>query len=342
MNSPSPKRRSFLCGLLAITSISASISFADKKKDQGPIHTDPAKVEDKDFAIQGEYVGTAGGEKWGVQVIAQGDGAFAFVAYPGGLPGGGWSGDKDQRLNGTGKWEGEKQVILTSDPDNGSKGVIEDGWLKLYVGDAKEPFGELKRLQRESPTLGKKAPEGAIILFDGKNADAWTGKAKELMDGNLLVQGVTSKERFQDFHLHMEFRTPYKPKARGQGRGNSGFYAQGRYEVQILDSFGLEGEQNECGGIYSVGKPLVNMCYPPLSWQTYDVDFKAARYDADGKKTSDARLTVRHNGTVIHKDIVADHATTASPMQEGPEPGPIFFQDHGNPVRFRNVWLVKK
>ena len=140
--------------------------------------------------------------------------------------------------------------------------------------------------------------------------------------------------------MHLEFRTPYKPTARGQGRGNSGFYAQGRYEVQILDSFGLEGADNECGGVYSVGSPKVNMCFPPLSWQTYDVDFKAARYDAEGKKTKDAIMTVRHNGVVIHQDLVADHSTTASPLKEGPEPGPINLQDHGNPVRFRNIWVT--
>src|SRR5690606_10766687 len=131
---------------------------------------------------------------------------------------------------------------------------------------------------------------------------------------------------FGDHKIHIEFLLPYKPEARGQGRGNSGIYLQGRYEVQMLDSFGLEGRDNECGGIYSVAKPKVNMCLPPLVWQTYDIDFTAARYDAEGKKTANARITVHHNGVLIHDDIELPHATTASRLKEGPEDGPIYLQ----------------
>jgi hypothetical protein len=131
------------------------------------------------------------------------------------------------------------------------------------------------------------------------------------------------------------------PAGKDQGRGNSGVYLQGRYEVQILDSFGLAGEHNECGGIYSVKAPDVNMCYPPLAWQTYDIDFTAAEF-ADGKKVKDARMTVKHNGVVIHENVAVPKATTAAILGEGPEPGPIYLQDHGNPVRFRNVWVVEK
>ena len=132
------------------------------------------------------------------------------------------------------------------------------------------------------------------------------------------------------------------PEARGQERGNSGTYLQGRYEVQILDSFGLEPRDNECGGIYSVGPPRLDMCYPPLAWQTYDIEFTAAKFDAAGKKTADARMTVRHNGVLIHDGRAVDHATTASIEGESPSPGPVYVQDHGCPVRFRNVWLVKR
>ena len=132
------------------------------------------------------------------------------------------------------------------------------------------------------------------------------------------------------------------PNERGQGRANSGFYSQGRYEVQILDSFGLTGENNECGGIYSIKKPDVNMCFPPLTWQTYDVDFTAAKYDASGKKTADARITVKQNGVVIHDNVALPKATPAAPVAEGPEPGPIYLQDHGNPIRFRNIWVEEK
>ncbi|MBW3600671.1 MAG: DUF1080 domain-containing protein, partial [Planctomycetes bacterium] len=138
-------------------------------------------------------------------------------------------------------------------------------------------------------------------------------------------------------------RLPYQPQDRGQARGNSGVYLQGRYEVQMLDSFGLEGKQNECGGLYSVKDPDVNMCYPPLEWQTYDIDFTAARYDEEGKLTADPRVTVRHNGVVIHDDVElpGERNTTAAPVKPGPEGGPVYLQDHGNPVRYRNIWVAE-
>ena len=131
------------------------------------------------------------------------------------------------------------------------------------------------------------------------------------------------------------------PKERGQDRANSGFYAQGRYEVQVLDSFGLEGEWNECGGIYKIAKPDVNMCFPPGAWQTYDVDFTAAVFE-DGKKVQNARITVRHNGVAIHSDRELPNVTAAKILDESPEPGPIYLQDHDNPVLYRNIWVVER
>ena len=132
------------------------------------------------------------------------------------------------------------------------------------------------------------------------------------------------------------------PTAKGQARGNSGIYLQGRWEVQMLDSFGLTGEQNECGGVYSVARPDINMCLSPLSWQTYDIELTSAKYDSSGELKSKARMTVWHNGIKIHDDLeLPNRKTTAAPVNVGPDPGPIYFQNHGNPVRYRNIWLVE-
>ncbi|MFM8217895.1 MAG: DUF1080 domain-containing protein, partial [Planctomycetaceae bacterium] len=158
----------------------------------------------------------------------------------------------------------------------------------------------------------------------------------------LLEQGATSVETFQDFTIHLEFRLPYMPAARGQVRGNSGLYYQGRYETQVLDSFGLEGKDNECGGLYSIRQPDLNMCLPPLVWQTYDADFTAARYDDAGKKLANAKITVKLNGVVVHEEVELPRITTAAPNQESPNPGPIYLQDHGNPIRYRNIWVLPR
>jgi hypothetical protein len=134
---------------------------------------------------------------------------------------------------------------------------------------------------------------------------------------------------------------PFKPLGRGQDRGNSGVYMQDRYEVQVLDSFGLKGEDNECGGIYSQAKPLVNMCYPPLTWQTYDIDFVAAKHDANGKKVKNAVLTMKHNGVLIHDQLELKGPTGGGRKEDG-TPGSIQLQGHGNPVFYRNIWIVPK
>jgi hypothetical protein len=303
----------------------------------GPTYTDPEKA-DADFAYQGEYVGTVksdnGDVQIGVQVIARGKGKFDAVGYHGGLPGAGWDG-KDKKHAKSELKDGT--LVITN--DDGIEARVKDGMLKITAGG--NEIGVLKKTERKSPTLGAKAPDGAVILFDGKNADAFEGGKVE--DGQ-LAQGSTSKQKFGSHTVHIEFRLPYQPEDSGQGRGNSGIYLQGRYEVQMLDSFGLEGEQNECGGIYSVAKPSVNMCLPPLSWQTYDIDYTAGEYDADGKVKKNPRITVKHNGVTIHDNVElpGERNTTAAPVAAGKEPGPVYLQNHGNPVRYRNIWVVEK
>lgn len=297
--------RSICAALLAIVAVASPILA------KGPAYATPeeAKTNEPGFVVQGEYVA----DGVGVQVIDRSEGKFVAVKYTGGLPGAGWNGKDKTTL------EGDQAAI--------------DGVIK-----------GLKKIERQSPTLGAKAPEGAVVLFDGTESSLkshWKDGARMTDDG-LLTEGVTSTDTFGNFHMHFEFRLPYMAHDQGQARGNSGCYLQGRYEVQLLDSFGLEGLDNECGGIYKAARPNVNMCLPPLTWQTYDIDFTAPKFDADGKKVENARATVRHNGVVIHDNLELPAGTPGGVGGEAPEPGPLFLQNHGDPVRYRNIWVVRK
>jgi hypothetical protein len=194
-------------------------------------------------------------------------------------------------------------------------------------------------------------PAGAVVLFDGKSLDQWVSRndpkkpaAWTLVEGGAMqVQGgdIVTKEQFGgSFKLHVEFRVPYMPKATGQARGNSGVYLQGRYEVQVLDSYGLDSKDNDCGGIYGVAKPLVNVCKAPTVWQSYDIEFHSPKF-ADGKKAEPAWVTVLHNGTKIHDNVkITKDNTTAGLGGDPSTRGPILLQDHGNPIQYRNIWLV--
>jgi len=154
---------------------------------------------------------------------------------------------------------------------------------------------------------------------------------------------IMTQRDFKDFMLHAEFKTPVLPEnIKGQGRGNSGIYIQQRYEIQILDSFGLEPKNNECASIYTFKAPDQNVCAKPGEWQSYDILFRAARYDEkDGKpvKVKNARITVFHNGVLVHNDVEVPNKTGAG-QPEGPQPRPILLQDHDNAVSFRNLWIV--
>lgn len=303
---------------------------------EGPAVTDASKA-DRDFAVQGEYEGEmlAEGKKVpvGVQVIALGDGNFDGVVFIGGLPGAGWK-RGDVSKSGKGKWDGD---VVRFSSDHGS-GEWKDGKITMKDDEGNDK-GIAKKVERKSPTLGAKPPEGAVVLFDGSNVDEFPGA--KMTDDGLLLAGANSKREFTDFTLHIEFRTPYMPAARGQGRGNSGVYLQNRYEIQVLDSFGLSGENNECGGLYSLKAPAVNMCLPPLAWQTYDIDFTAAKFDGD-TKTKNARATIKHNGVVIYDDMELPGITPGGAASEKPGRGPFQLQWHGNPVHFRNIWVVEK
>jgi hypothetical protein len=318
-----------LAASLAVLTLDAAT--AQKKDSKAKMAFTDATQAGPDFAVQGEYEGEVAGQgKLGAQVVAQGDGRFAAQLLPGGLPGAGWNG-KD-KLEGTGQTEGGKTLLGGTN----WKAEIANGKL---TGQTDGRSFVLTQVLRKSPTLGARPPEGAVVLFNGSTADEWVNG--KLVEGNLLHMGTTSKRTFRDFQLHLEFRLSFMPWARGQGRSNSGVYLQGRHEVQILDSFGLKGLNNECGGLYAQTAPSVNLCFPPLSWQTYDIDYKGARYDATGKKTANAVVSVRHNGVLIH-DKMEFKGTTQGGQKEEDKPGPIFLQNHGgDPVYFRNIWVVE-
>lgn len=322
----------FVLFSIAVAMVSTSFAHAA----EGEAFTDADKAG-PDIAVQGEYKGeiSLDGKKHpsGIQVIARGDGKFDAVLFVGGLPGDGWK-RGDRKEAGTAKTE---NGVTTLTLPAGS-GAFENGKLtiKNSGGDA---IGSFEKVERKSPTLGAKPPEGAVVLFDGSSVDEFPGA--KMTEDKLLLAGAMSKREFTDFTLHIEFRTPYMPKASGQGRGNSGVYLQNRYEIQVLDSFGLEGKNNECGGLYSLKEPAVNMCLPPLAWQTYDIDFTAARFEGD-KKVKNARATIRHNGAVIYDDMELPGITPGGASTEAPGRGPFQLQWHGNPVTYRNIWVVEK
>lgn len=339
---------------------------AGQKKQAKEVWTDakdPTLPED--FKVQGEYVGTSDdGEKFklGCQVIALGDGHFQAVLMPGGLPGAGWDGKHKALLEGVRDGEtttfkpasGKRRYLADAPaefsatrkfPPHGHKdftATISGDTMSGKTADGKKSF-TLKKTLRKSTTLGKKAPQGALVLFDGTNMDEWKSARLDKANGILNTDGnnIYTKKNFNDYTVHLEFMLPYRPKARGQGRGNSGFYQVDHYEVQVLDSFGLDGLNNECGGVYSQKDPLVNMCLPPLAWQTYDIDFTNAVREND-KIVKKARLTVKLNGVLIHDDYELPRPNGGGRNEPEGTPGPLQLQGHGNPLQYRNVWIIEK
>ena len=290
--------------------------------DKTPVWTDPAnETIPASFALQGEDVGEIkGGGKLGAHVIALGGDDFQAVFYTGGLPGAGWDGENRSLLAGVLK---DDKVAFT--PADGNRKYLGKSAGEFSASQKYPPKGHqkftgeisgdtfsgksedgkafsLKKETRVSKSMGAKPPKSAIVLFDGTNQDAFNGGRLDEDTKFLNTDGrdIRTKEKFNNYKMHVEFMLPYRPDARGQGRGNSGFYQVDHYEVQILDSFGLEGVNNECGGVYKNASPIVNMCLPPLTWQTYDIEFTNAVVE-DGEKKSKARITLHHNGVLICK-----------------------------------------
>lgn len=329
--------------VLVMTGTAPEVGNGADPKDGKVVIREPDQAkENVDFQIQGEYTGklTIAGtvEDVGSQVIALGGGKFDVILYRSGLPGAGWDGET--KLNFKAEADGKTASVTGKDP-NGEPvtGTISADKMEMEGNDASL---QAEKIIRKSDTLGAKPPEGAVVLFDGSDADEWqNGKLVELSDGKFLDVGTKSKQKFGDAKIHLEFRLAFMPNARGQGRSNSGVYVQDRYECQVLDSFGLKGLDNECGGFYKQAAPSVNMCLPPMQWQTFDIEFTAAKFDESGNKTANARATVYHNGVKIHDDVEFTDAT-AGGQKEAPTPGPIQLQNHGDPVVYRNIWVLPK
>ena len=323
---------------VAVCLLAVLLSAVSAQDSKPFVSSDPLNVDD-DFAFQGEYAGLILPDRngpscvyrqVGIQVVALGNGKFDAVEFDFGLPGAGWN--RGERIKMSGTREGS---VLELKGEQLSARIENN--LLLLKSAAGNNLGSFPRIIRKSPTLGQAAPANAIVLFDGTSTDEfYNGR---MTDDGLLMEGADVKRTFSDFTLHVEFRLPYMPTQRGQKRGNSGVYLQSRYEIQVLDSFGLEGEFNECGALYRYQPPAINMCFPPLQWQTYDITLKSPKFDSEGQKVENARLTVRHNGVTVHNNFNVERKTGAG-QQESADPYPIRLQNHSDPVRFRNIWIV--
>lgn len=290
-----------------------------------------------DYNIRAEIIGQSGSTYKAIFII-NGDGMDEIRAD---VPG--------KTEKGGTKFAGQVNLGSKLGSDCTVNGLLNKG---VFTGSMKSSKGEgkfeLKRFLFEPPTRGKKAPEGAIaLMWDGMTQEdfenVWHVNPHWRVNANGIAQihhsNIVTKQAFGDAQYHVEFATPYMPNDRGQARGNSGVYILGKYEVQVLDSFGLPTKDNECGGIYKIATPLVNACLPPLEFQTYDITFHAARFDANGNKTSNATITVIHNGTMIHDNVELPTRTGGGIGGRESIEGPLLIQDHNDQPRFRNIWV---
>ena len=189
-----------------------------------------------------------------------------------------------------------------------------------------------------------------VVLFDGSGLDGWTSRWSKntpnwVIEGDIMTVGnedIVSNYEFGDAHIHVEWREPDMPDCVGQAKGNSGVYIHGCYEVQVLDSYGIkEPLNNDCSGLYSIFAPIQNACKPALEWQTYDIIFRAPRFNQYGEIAEDPKMTVLQNGIVVHNNITIPSVTPGGITDnKRVARGPLMLQDHGDKVSFRNVWVM--
>lgn len=308
----------------------------------------PGDPEDVKDDINGVYTGTfvpanqtnVPATPTQVKVVAWGPNEYRAVVE---LP----DGDKTRRVEVPLRKGNDGKI--TADGNAGGAnwtGNLENGKLTLAGG------GDftVNREAKSSPTQGLKAPANAIVLLSNEPGkypvlDEWReGTWKPISDGSMQTNATGdqhTKREFGDIVLHLEYKPPVKPEARDQERGNSGVYFQDRYEMQVLDSFGWPAADNQSGGIYHVAVPKVNAALPPTEWQTYDIAFRAPRFNADGSVKIPATVTAYLNGVLIH-DNVAIPGPTGGGAPGNVAKGVLRLQDHNNPVRFRNIWVVER
>ena len=310
--------------------------------------------------VQGLYEGTgkdtAGQFRIEARVVAQGNGNYNIFLRQIRDEG------KITRVELTGKTADNAMTVAGKSADGAWKGTYAAGVIRGECG----PNGtfEVRRVERKSPTLGKAPPAGAVVLLDGKDfsklvrangADIHPTEKEIGADGSIQIPkgGMNSRQSFRgSLDEHVEFLIPFMPSAHGQGCGNSGVFLPNGDEIQVLDSFGEPTYRGGgCGGVYAYedpdvmetieslkGKPECKFTLasaPPLQWQTYDIEYRVET--KDGKPVGKPHVTVYHNGIKIH-----ENCEIRSPSPGESPKGRLHFQDHGNPVRFRNIWVVPK
>lgn len=222
-----------------------------------------------------------------------------------------------------------------------ARGQIRDGRLTgIISGDLGNGAFDTKRFHKTSPSEGARPPANGLLLFDGKDTSAFKDfNWKLTADGAMQAQqaNLNTRDRFSNYRLHLEFRTPFLPRELGQGRGNSGVFLQSIYEVQVLDSFGIYPLQSgDCGGLYGVKEPRGNACLPPGRWQTYDITYREVKEKGRVYPT----VTLIHNGVVVIDRVrIPESMIGKGPGGGNPDGGFLLLQYHNNPVQFRNIWV---
>lgn len=313
--------------------------------------TSTLAASQKEIELQGNFEGTStgpGGETMPItaQIVALGKGKHVAKVHVG---------DVVVPIEGQTKGKVEDGLCLYEQTidfgaDHGGvfkiNGKVED---RVFSGTGVGTDGtyhfSLNRVEKGSPTLGQAPPAGAIVLQDGSSMDAWVIRPywQHLGDGSMGMRSssIMTKDEFGSAQYHIEFKTPLMPEETpgSQGRGNSGVYVMGRYEVQVLDSFSDEPRDNRCGGIYKKAVPIAAPCLPPEEWQTYDITFHAPEFDGNGTKTKNATITAKLNGVTIHNNVELDGATPGGVSQEEAARGVLMLQDHHDNVNYRNIWV---